>query len=140
MTGVHVRQAMPAEPQRSRLSLGRERDYPAPALRAEHVRAEGFGASPRFLALLAELAGQPVGYALFYPAYDTDRAALAFYRAIGALPRDRRARGEDPDAEPAARRAAPPRRRDLIRASDHPGAAAVTMCTAAGRRTPSAVA
>ena len=133
MTGVHVRQAMPAEPQRSRLSLGREPDYPAPALRAEHVRAEGFGASPRFLALLAELAGPPVGYALFYPAYDTDRAALAFYRAIGA-------RGEDPDAEPAARRAAPPRRRDLIRASDHPGAAAVTMCTAAGRRTPSAVA
>ena len=39
---------------------------PAPALQASHVRDEGFGADARFRALLAEHAGRPVGYALFY--------------------------------------------------------------------------
>jgi ribosomal protein S18 acetylase RimI-like enzyme len=43
------------------------------------VRAEGFGARSRFGALIAEQDGQPVGYALFYPAYDTDHAARGFY-------------------------------------------------------------
>jgi ribosomal protein S18 acetylase RimI-like enzyme len=43
------------------------------------VRAEGFGATPRFRALIAEREGQPVGYALFYPAYDTDHTARGLY-------------------------------------------------------------
>jgi ribosomal protein S18 acetylase RimI-like enzyme len=49
------------------------------ALRPEDVLEQGFGASPRFRAVLAERAGQPLGYALFYPSYDTDHAARGFY-------------------------------------------------------------
>jgi GNAT superfamily N-acetyltransferase len=60
-------------------ALSLEEGYPAPALRARHVRAEGFGASPRFRVLIAERDGRPVGYALFFPAYDTDHAERGFY-------------------------------------------------------------
>jgi GNAT superfamily N-acetyltransferase len=60
-------------------ALSLEEGYPAPALRARHVRAEGFGASPRFRVLIAERDGRAVGYALFFPAYDTDHAARGFY-------------------------------------------------------------
>jgi len=79
---VHVREAMPADAETIAdfaRALSLEEGYPAPALQAQHVRAEGFGASPRFRALLAERDGRPVGYALFYPAYDTDHAARGFY-------------------------------------------------------------
>jgi ribosomal protein S18 acetylase RimI-like enzyme len=60
-------------------ALSVEEGYAAPALRAEDVRREGFGAAPRFRALIAELDGEAAGYALFYPAYDTDHAARGFY-------------------------------------------------------------
>lgn len=79
---VHVREAMPADAETIAAfahALSLEEGYPAPALQAQHVRAEGFGASPRFRALIAERHGQPVGYALFFPAYDTDHAARGFY-------------------------------------------------------------
>jgi ribosomal protein S18 acetylase RimI-like enzyme len=79
---VHVREAMPADADTIAAfaqSLSREEGYPAPALQAQHVRKEGFGASPRFQALIAERHGQPVGYALLYPAYATDHAARGFY-------------------------------------------------------------
>ena len=82
MTAAHVREAMPADAETIAAfahALTLEEGYPAPALEAGHVRAEGFGASPRFRALIAERHGQPVGYALFYPAYDTDHAARGFY-------------------------------------------------------------
>jgi hypothetical protein len=49
-------------------ALSLEEGYPTPALHTRHVRAEGFGANPRVRALIAEREGQPVGYALFYPA------------------------------------------------------------------------
>jgi ribosomal protein S18 acetylase RimI-like enzyme len=79
---VRVREALPADAETIAAfahALSLEEGYPAPALQADHVRAEGFGAKPRFRALIAEREGQPVGYALFYPAYDTDHAARGFY-------------------------------------------------------------
>jgi ribosomal protein S18 acetylase RimI-like enzyme len=79
---VRVRGATPADAETIAAfahALSLEEGYPAPALQADHVRAEGFGAKPRFRALIAEREGQPVGYALFYPAYDTDHAARGFY-------------------------------------------------------------
>jgi ribosomal protein S18 acetylase RimI-like enzyme len=82
MIAVHVRAATPDDAEAIAAfahALGLEEGYPAPSLQARHVRAEAFGASPRFRALIAERHGQPVGYALFYPAYDTDHAARGFY-------------------------------------------------------------
>jgi ribosomal protein S18 acetylase RimI-like enzyme len=79
---VHVREAMPADAETIAdfaRALSLEEGYPAPALRAEHVRAEGFGASPRFGALIAERHGRPVGYALFYRAYATEHAERGLY-------------------------------------------------------------
>ena len=43
------------------------------------VRADGFGARSRFRTLLAEDAGRALGYALFYPSYDTEHAAKGLY-------------------------------------------------------------
>ena len=60
-------------------ALSREEGYAAPALQARHVRVEGFGPGARFRTLIAEQDGRPVGYALFYPAYDTDHAARGLY-------------------------------------------------------------
>jgi GNAT superfamily N-acetyltransferase len=82
MMPVHVRAARPADAQTIAAfarALSLEEGYPAPMLEAEHVRAEAFGASPRFSALIAERDGQAVGYALFFSAYDTDHAARGFY-------------------------------------------------------------
>lgn len=42
-------------------ALSLEEGYPAPALQARHVLAEGFGAGPRFRALIVEQEGQPAG-------------------------------------------------------------------------------
>ena len=42
--------------------------------------------------MLAEHAGVPLGYALFYPSYDTDHAARGFYvQDLYVVPRARRA-------------------------------------------------
>jgi GNAT superfamily N-acetyltransferase len=41
---------------------------------AERFRADGFGRDPAFTALIAERAGAPAGYALFWPTYDTESA------------------------------------------------------------------
>jgi ribosomal protein S18 acetylase RimI-like enzyme len=82
MTGVHVRAALPADADTIAVfarALSLEEGYPAPALQARHVRAEGFGANPRFGALLAEQAGRPVGYALFYRAYATEQGERGLY-------------------------------------------------------------
>jgi GNAT superfamily N-acetyltransferase len=60
-------------------ALSVEEGSPPPPFRAKDVRAEGFGPAPRFHVLIAEQDGQAVGYALYYPAYDTDHAARGFY-------------------------------------------------------------
>jgi GNAT superfamily N-acetyltransferase len=55
------------------------------------VLAEGFAARPRFRILLAEEAGQALGYALFYPSYDSEHAARGLYlQDLFVLPAARR--------------------------------------------------
>jgi ribosomal protein S18 acetylase RimI-like enzyme len=79
---VRVREALPADAKTIAAfahALSLEEGHPAPALEAQHVCAEGFGASPRFRALMAERDGRPVGYALFYRAYATEHAARGLY-------------------------------------------------------------
>jgi ribosomal protein S18 acetylase RimI-like enzyme len=41
---------------------------------AARFRADGFGRDPAFTVVIAERAGSPVGYALFWPTYDTESA------------------------------------------------------------------
>jgi ribosomal protein S18 acetylase RimI-like enzyme len=41
---------------------------------ADRFRADGFGRDPAFTGVIAERAGSPVGYALFWPTYDTESA------------------------------------------------------------------
>jgi ribosomal protein S18 acetylase RimI-like enzyme len=79
---VRVREALPADAKTIAAfahALSLEEGHPAPALEAQHVCVEGFGASARFRALIAERDGQPVGYALFYRAYATEHAARGLY-------------------------------------------------------------
>jgi GNAT superfamily N-acetyltransferase len=78
MSAVRVRAAGPTDAETIVAfshALSLEEGYPAPVLQVRDVRVEGFGPGARFRALIAELDGRPVGYALFYPAYDTDHAA-----------------------------------------------------------------
>jgi GNAT superfamily N-acetyltransferase len=50
-------------------------------LTAEAYRRDGFGDNPAFHALVAVIDDAIVGYALFFPGYDTDRAARGVYLA-----------------------------------------------------------
>jgi ribosomal protein S18 acetylase RimI-like enzyme len=57
----------------------REEGKSAARLTVADVLAQGFGERPRFCVLLAEDAGQALGYALFYPSYDSEHAASGLY-------------------------------------------------------------
>lgn len=46
---------------------------------AEAVRRDGFGARPEFRVLLAELAGESVGYVLFHPSWSTEVGEPGLY-------------------------------------------------------------
>lgn len=46
---------------------------------AEALRRNGFGAEPRFRAVLAEAGGQAVGLILFYPEYSSWRGEVGVY-------------------------------------------------------------
>jgi diamine N-acetyltransferase len=59
---------------------------------AGHFRKEGFGSDRRFAAIVAAAGSEPVGYALFYPEYNTDLMQRSTYLV-------------DLYVEPAARRA-----------------------------------
>ncbi|MDJ0948285.1 MAG: GNAT family N-acetyltransferase [Alphaproteobacteria bacterium] len=63
--------------------LGRELNVhqrdPVENFTVEVVRQDGFGESPAFEVLLAELDGAPVGYALFYGAYETGFGIAGLY-------------------------------------------------------------
>ena len=48
---------------------------------AESFRRDGFGADAAFSAIVAELDGASVGYAIHYPGYDTDSATRGIYLA-----------------------------------------------------------
>jgi GNAT superfamily N-acetyltransferase len=62
------------------LSQPGERPKPV-ALTTEILRRDGFGDDPWFSALLAELAGAPVGYLLYHFGYWPDRAARTLFVA-----------------------------------------------------------
>jgi GNAT superfamily N-acetyltransferase len=58
---------------------------------ASRLRADGFGADPAFAAVIAERGGEPVGYALFWPTYDTEAAARgAWLSDLYVVPEARR--------------------------------------------------
>src|SRR5690606_36537466 len=50
-------------------------------LTAQAFRRDGFGPRPLFTAIVAEIAGEVVGYAVHYPGYDTDTASRGTYLA-----------------------------------------------------------
>jgi GNAT superfamily N-acetyltransferase len=64
---------------------------PSGALTGIDFRSLGFGAQARFRTLLAETAGRVLGYALFYPSYDTEFGAKGFYlQDLYVMPEARR--------------------------------------------------
>jgi GNAT superfamily N-acetyltransferase len=55
-------------------------DEPPPPEDAEsRIRVDGFGRDPAFTVLIAERAGTPVGYTLYWPTYDTESAGRGFW-------------------------------------------------------------
>jgi len=54
------------------LAATAELGLPPPAGAAARLRADGFGAAPAFTAVIAQHAGEALGYALFWPTYDTE--------------------------------------------------------------------
>lgn len=61
------------------------------AMTVDGFRSLGFGARPRFQTVLAEDGKRVLGYALFYPSYDTDSGAKGFYlQDLYVLPEARR--------------------------------------------------
>jgi ribosomal protein S18 acetylase RimI-like enzyme len=72
-------------------ALSAEEGCGEPQLSVADVLREGFGERPRFRALLAEEDGRAIGYALFYPSYDTDHAARGCYlQDLYVAPKGRR--------------------------------------------------
>lgn len=59
--------------------LNEHQGDPADNFPAEVILRDGFGPEPHFVALLAELHGKAVGYALLVPAYETGWGAPGFY-------------------------------------------------------------
>jgi GNAT superfamily N-acetyltransferase len=59
--------------------LNLDEGNPPGRMTADDFRCSGFGAQRRFRTLLAEAEGRVLGYALFYPSYDTDFGAAGFY-------------------------------------------------------------
>ena len=81
MTGAIVRAARPED---AEVIAGLIRQFSgedgcASPITPEEVVALAFAAAPRFRVLIAENGGEILGYALFYPSYDTDHAARGFY-------------------------------------------------------------
>jgi GNAT superfamily N-acetyltransferase len=60
---------------------------------ADVVRRDGFGARPRWTALIAEREGRPVGFAMFHAGYDAPHAALGLYLQDLYVRDDERRRG-----------------------------------------------
>src|SRR5262245_30087004 len=75
MSHVTVRPAMPADVGtilRFIKGLAEfEREPDAVRATLEDLLRDGFGDQPKFEVLIAELAGEPVGFALFFPTYST---------------------------------------------------------------------
>lgn len=59
--------------------FGREGGADAPRMTVAGLLEESFGAQRRFRTLIALDAGQVLGYAMFYPSYDSEHAARGVY-------------------------------------------------------------
>ena len=59
--------------------LNADQHEPTGQVTEESVRRDGFGAQPEFYTLLAELDGEPVGYALYHPSWSTEVGERGFY-------------------------------------------------------------
>ena len=80
--GATVRPATPADAEvlaRFVAELNLHEGYPVGLCTAEVIRAHGFGDLPEIRALLAELDGRPVGYALFHPSFSTEYGQRGLY-------------------------------------------------------------
>ena len=62
-------------------ALGRSDSGRASGFTAERFRRDGFGGDRAFGTLVAEAGGELLGYAMFYPGYDTDSASRGIYLA-----------------------------------------------------------
>ena len=60
---------------------------------AESFRRDGFGEHAAFSTLVVELDGEVVGYAVYYPGYDTDSATRGVYLADLYVDETRRRQG-----------------------------------------------
>ena len=60
---------------------------------AESFLRDGFGDHAAFSTVIAELAGEVVGYAIYYPGYDTDSATRGIYLADLYVDQTRRRQG-----------------------------------------------
>jgi len=73
-------------------ALSQEDGGRASQLTEDAFRRDGFGADPAFRALVAQSGDAVVGYALYFPGYDTDRASRGIYLAdLYVAPDHRRA-------------------------------------------------
>ncbi|HLB79526.1 MAG TPA: GNAT family N-acetyltransferase [Dongiaceae bacterium] len=83
-TDLRLRPATPADAEAvaaTYRALSRDEGGPPSRFTAAAFRRDGFGAEPAFRCLLAERDGAVVGYALYYPDYDTDRLVRSVYLA-----------------------------------------------------------
>ncbi len=60
---------------------------------AETFRRDGFGEVAAFSTIVAALGGETVGYAIYYPGYDTDSATSGIYLADLYVDQTRRRQG-----------------------------------------------
>lgn len=60
-------------------ALNRELGIEGEAHTGDGVLLDGFGASPRFSLLIAEVNGVAAGYAMYHPGYDSDIAAASVW-------------------------------------------------------------
>ncbi len=82
--GLAVRPARPGDGEAVAAmarALGRADSGRASDFTPERFRSDGFGADRAFATLVAEAAGALLGYAIFYPGYDTDSASRGLYLA-----------------------------------------------------------
>lgn len=59
--------------------LNAHQQEPTGHVTTEAVARDGFGSRPEFAVLLAELGGEPVGYALYQPSWSTEVGERGFY-------------------------------------------------------------
>ena len=84
VAGLVVRPARPGDGEAVAAmarALGRADSGRASDFTAERFRSDGFGADRAFATLVAEAPDGLLGYAIFYPGYDTDTASRGLYLA-----------------------------------------------------------